>query len=98
MTTNSEGTTNYVTSVFGPRDRDNFIAGCSDGTAPPAHCGIQQHNGVDIKAAVGTPLQSMTSGKVVAIDPYCSNPDIKLAVNKDPTSVKPREGCSISGA
>ena len=33
VATNSSGTTGYVNSVYGPRDRDNFVAGCSDGTA-----------------------------------------------------------------
>ena len=96
VATNATGTTGYVSSVYGPRDRDNFIAGCSDGTAPASHCGVQMHNGVDLKVAYGTPVESMTSGKVVSVDPYCKNPAAKLEFNKDPTGVTPRGGCSVS--
>lgn len=94
--TNSSGTTGYVTSVYGPRDRDNFVAGCSDGTAPASHCGVQNHNGMDLKVPHGTNVESMTTGKVVFVDPYCSNPDAKWAFNKNPTSVNPRGGCTVS--
>lgn len=96
VATNSSGTTGYVSSVYGPRDRDNFVAGCSDGTAPASHCGIQMHNGIDLSVPHGTRVDSMTSGKVVYVDPYCSNPDAKLAQNKNPTSVTPRGGCAVS--
>ena len=94
--TNSSGTSAYVSSVYGMRDRDNFIAGCSDGTAPKTHCGEKMHNGIDLKVASGTPIQSVTSGKVVYIDPYCNHPDAKLEVNKDPTHVHPHSGCAVS--
>ena len=96
VATNSSGTTGYVSSVYGPRDRDNFVAGCSDGTAPASHCGVQKHNGIDLKVPHGTNVESMTSGKVVYVDPYCSNPESKLAHNKNPTSVNPRGGCAVS--
>lgn len=96
VATNASGTTGYVSSVYGPRDRDNFVAGCSDGTAPASHCGIQMHNGIDLSVPHGTKVESMTSGKVVYVDPYCSNPDSKLAQNKNPTSVNPRGGCAVS--
>lgn len=96
VATNSSGTTGYVSSVYGPRDRDNFVAGCSDGTAPASHCGVQKHNGIDLKVPHGTNVESMTSGKVVYVDPYCSNPESKLAFNKNPTSVNPRGGCAVS--
>ena len=94
--TNSSGTQNAVTSIYGPRDRDLFVPGCSDGTAPASHCGVQKHNGIDIKAPVGTPIESMTSGTIAYVAPYCSNPATKNAVNKDPTNTVPRGGCSIS--
>lgn len=96
VATNSSGTTGYVSSVYGPRDRDNFVKGCSDGTAPASHCGVKMHSGIDLNVPHGTKVESMTSGKVVHVDPYCSNPAAKLAQNKDPTSVTPRGGCTVS--
>lgn len=94
--TNAKGTTGYVSSTFGDRDRDNFVKGCSDGTAPASHCGIKKHNGIDLAVPHGTNIESMSSGKVVRVDPYCNNPDSKLAFNKDPTKVSARGGCTVS--
>lgn len=94
--TNASGTTGYVSSVYGLRDRDNFVKGCSDGTAPPSHCGEKMHNGLDLKVAHGARIDSITSGKVVYVDPYCNHPDAKSEINKDPTHVHPHSGCAVS--
>lgn len=96
VATNASGTEGYVSSVYGPRDRTNFIKGCSDGTAPPAQCEIRMHNGIDLSVPHGTRVESMTSGKVVYVDPYCKNPESRLAFNKNPATVKPAGGCAVS--
>lgn len=94
--TNASGTEAPVSSVFGPRDRTNFIKGCSDGTAPESQCVIRQHVGVDLSVPHGTRVESMTSGTVVRVDPYCNNPASKLEFNAQAWLVKPAGGCAVS--
>ena len=94
--TNSSGSSNYVSSVYGLRDRDNFDTGCINGTKDASRCGNKMHDGIDLAAPYGTPLQSMGDAKIVRISPYCNNPKSKAAYNPDGFTNAPGEGCSIT--
>jgi len=94
--TNATGTVNYVNSIHGLRDRSNFVPGCLDGTTAARHCGVRMHSGIDIRVPHGTPVSSMSPGRVVWVDPFCQNPEARRVVNRDPNNARPAGGCTVS--
>jgi murein DD-endopeptidase MepM/ murein hydrolase activator NlpD len=76
-----------LSSTYGMRERTGKMCHSDDrgdGTVVN-HCGVHMHNGLDIAVPENTPVQSVSSGKVVWISPDC-NRDIS----------KEEGGCVVS--
>jgi murein DD-endopeptidase MepM/ murein hydrolase activator NlpD len=68
-----------ISSGYGMRERTGSMCHSDDRGDGNLikHCGVHMHNGIDIAVRENTPVQSVSSGKVVWVSPPCSNPATK---------------------